>query len=136
VELFGKFYKVPQSFKKFVKFLQSLIKGYKVDIVMYKNTIIYLIGCKDTKISNTYIGHTTNFEQRCEDHKKCVSTSNRKLYSFIRNHGGWSNWYMKPLSKISCENKCEAVLEELYWYIKMDATLNICTPVSTISIEV
>jgi hypothetical protein len=87
-----------------------------------------LIGCKDTKISNIYIGHTTNFEQRCEDHKKCVSTSNRKLYSFIRNHGGWSNWYMKPLSKISCENKCEAVLEELYWYIKMDATLNICTP--------
>jgi predicted GIY-YIG superfamily endonuclease len=95
---------------------------------MYKNTTIYLIGCKDTNIPNTYVGHTTNFKQRCEDHENCVTTSDRKLYSFIRNHGGWSNWYMKPLSTISCKNKCEAALEELYWYMKMDATLNVCTP--------
>ena len=95
---------------------------------MYKNTTIYLIGCKDTNIPNTYVGHTTNFEQRCEDHEKCVTTSDRKLYNFIRNHGGWSNWYIKPLSKISCKNKSEATLEELYWYIKMKSTLNICTP--------
>lgn len=95
---------------------------------MYKNTIIYLIACKDPNIPNTYVGHTTNFKQRYEDHEKSVTTSDRKLYSFIRNHGGWSNWYMKPLSNTSCKNKCDAALEELYWYIKMNATLNICTP--------
>ena len=95
---------------------------------MYNTTIIYLIGCNDTNVSNTYIGHTTNFKQRCEDHEKCVNTSDRKLYSFIREHGGWSNWYMKPLSNISCKNKGDACLEELYWYNKIKPTLNTVVP--------
>ena len=34
MELFGKFYKVPQSFKKFVKFLQSLSRFAPVTAAM------------------------------------------------------------------------------------------------------
>jgi hypothetical protein len=97
-------------------------------VSMYSTTIIYCIECIDINIPDTYVGHTTNFIQRHADHKECVNTSGRKLYSFIRAHGGWSNWCMKPLSRVSCRNKGDACLEELYWYIKMKATLNKVIP--------
>ena len=39
------------------------------DNIDYSNTIIYKIYCKDTSISDTYIGHTTNFLLRKQQHK-------------------------------------------------------------------
>jgi len=95
---------------------------------MYKNTTIYLIGCKDTSIPDTYIGHTSNFEQRCKDHEDNVATSDTKLYSFIREHGGWSNWKINILSKVSCESRGDAALEEMYWYLKLKPSLNSLIP--------
>jgi hypothetical protein len=94
----------------------------------YKHTQIYLIYCKDESITDVYVGHTTNFSERYESHEKSVDIVDRRLYNFIRKHGGWSNWDMKVLSEVSCSNRGEASLEELYWYITMNATLNICTP--------
>ena len=34
----------------------------------YSNTIIYKISCKDTSITDIYVGHTTNFIQRKHTH--------------------------------------------------------------------
>lgn len=95
---------------------------------MYDNTVIYLIECKDTSVSNTYVGHTTNYGLRCIRHETEVKNSKRKLYTFIRDHGGWSNWCMRPLSIVTCKNKGDACLEELYWYHKICPTLNVYVP--------
>jgi predicted GIY-YIG superfamily endonuclease len=35
----------------------------------YKNTIIYKISCLDPKISELYVGFTTNFVQKKYNHK-------------------------------------------------------------------
>ena len=94
----------------------------------YGSTTIYMIECLDSHISDRYVGHTTNFVQRIAHHKDCVNRCDRKLYRFIRCHGGWSNWCMKPLSVVSCRNKGDACLEELYWYMKLKPTLNKVTP--------
>ena len=94
----------------------------------YSSTIIYIISCVDSSIVDTYIGHTTNYERRYGDHKECVLTCDRKVYRFIREHGGWSNWSMKPVAVVSCNNKGDACLEELYWYVKLKPTLNKVIP--------
>ena len=66
----------------------------------YSNTIIYKITCKDTNITDVYVGHTTNFVQRKHAHKQnCIndkaSNYKYKLYEVIRDNGGWNNWKME-----------------------------------------
>lgn len=95
---------------------------------MYKNTTIYYIYCKDVSVSDTYIGHTTNFINRCRRHEYDSYVLDLKLYRFIREHGGWSNWDIKIICEVSCNSRGEAALEEMYWYIKMGATLNSLIP--------
>jgi hypothetical protein len=95
---------------------------------MYDNTVIYLIECKDESISDTYIGHTTNIDNRCRHHEYSSRSSDVKLYEFIRDHGGWSNWDMKVITKVCCKDRGEASLEEMYWYFKLKPTLNSLTP--------
>ena len=38
-------------------------------IIDYDKTIIYRIVCKNTLITDCYIGHTTNFTKRICEHK-------------------------------------------------------------------
>ena len=57
----------------------------------------YKISCKDVNIQDCYVGQTTNFKSRCNDHKSCCNNEkskqyNRKVYQFIRDNGGWVNW--------------------------------------------
>lgn len=95
---------------------------------MYEKTIIYLIKCKDMGISNIYVGRTTCFDNRHKKHEYSSRSSDLKLYKFIRKHGGWSNWDMKVLSEVSCKNRGEAALEEMYWYFKLKPSLNSMIP--------
>ena len=53
---------------------------------------IYSITCNDTNINDEYIGSTINFTRRMKEHKRLSKYKNRKVYNFIRNHGGWKNW--------------------------------------------
>jgi hypothetical protein len=48
-------------------------------------------------ILHTYVGHTTDFTKRKNNHKKSCNNSkskdyNLKVYDFIRKNGGWDNW--------------------------------------------
>ena len=75
------------------------IRKPKTDID-YSNTIIYNITCKDTSITDVYVGHTTTFVQRKHGHKqRCINDKhnnhNCKLYQVIRANGGWNNWKME-----------------------------------------
>jgi len=95
----------------------------------YSNTIIYQIICKDKSITDSYIGHTTNLEQRENCHKsRCNPNhckSNAKLYTFIREQGGWNNFEMKILEHfLNCNNIQEATMREEEWIEKINPTLN------------
>jgi len=65
----------------------------------YSKTIIYkLINYDYPEL--VYVGSTTNFIKRKQNHKKnsCLNSNikqtNLKLYQVIRNNGGWENWNM------------------------------------------
>jgi hypothetical protein len=96
--------------------------------VKYSNTVIYKICCKDESISNIYIGHTTNFENRKLGHMKSSKIDNYKVYKFIRNNGGWDNWSMIILETYTCVNLYHASKLEWLWWKKLGATLNTVIP--------
>jgi hypothetical protein len=99
----------------------------------YSNTIFYKISCKDTSITDLYIGHTTNFVQRKSGHKrgcnnpKCASY-HLKLYNVIRQHGGWTNWRMDIIAHHECSDLSDARKREQEYFILYNATLNSIEP--------
>jgi hypothetical protein len=99
----------------------------------YSNTIIYKITCKDSNVTDVYVGHTTNFIQRKHTHKQaCIndksSSYNCKLYKVIRNNGGWDNWNMEIVNFFNCNDHYEARKKEQEYFELLHATLNSIEP--------
>jgi hypothetical protein len=87
--------------------------------------------CKDPNIKDIYVGHTTNFNKRKNQHR--VNCNNEKLsnqcvYKYIREHGGFNNWDMFEVEQFSCNNKREAESREQYWIEYFGAKLNTINP--------
>ena len=94
----------------------------------YSNCCIYKIEHieNDTLI---YVGHTTNFKQRKADHKKnCNNESNKtfnlKLYSMIRENGGFEMFRMIEVEKYPCNDRREAEKREDELMKELKATMN------------
>ena len=94
----------------------------------YSNCCIYKIEHieNDTLI---YVGHTTNFKQRKADHKKnCNNESNKtfnlKLYSMIRENGGFEMFKMIEVEKYPCNDRREAEKREDELMKELKATMN------------
>jgi len=87
----------------------------------YSKMEIYKISCKDAAVKYVYIGYTTCFYKKKYDHKhNCIVKSYEPLYSFINIHGGWDNWEMKLLERISCANQTELDEKMNQWLILYD----------------
>jgi len=98
-------------------------------VIDYSNTIIYVIKCKDDNITEEYIGSTTNFKQRKNNHKSSCNNEKNKdynafKYKFIRDNGGWDNWIMLEVEKYPCNDKREAEKREEEIRIERNAKLN------------
>jgi hypothetical protein len=99
----------------------------------YSNTIFYKIYCKDTDVKDIYIGHTTNFVQRKIAHKQSCTHAkycnhNCKVYSVIRQFGGWDNWNMDIIAFHKCDDKLNALKMEQQYFEEYNATLNSIEP--------
>ena len=96
----------------------------------YSNTTIYKIYCKDTNMTDTYVGHTTNFKEREYSHMKCCENihNNTKVYKTIRENGGWNNWDMVEIANYNCKDLIEAKMKENYHYEELKSTLNSYPP--------
>ena len=102
----------------------------------YSKTIIYKICCNDLNITDIYIGSTTNFRGRKNDHKSLCNNKirqlyNNKLYQFIRDNGNWENWSMVEIEKYSCNDGNEKRARERYWYEILKPSLNMVRPLQT-----
>jgi hypothetical protein len=105
----------------------------------YNKSSIYKLCCRDLNITEIYVGSTTNFNRRRNQHKsacKCLYKSSSKystykLYQFIRDNGGWDNWTMVLLEKYNCDNKIELHTRERYWIEELKADLNCIIPTRT-----
>ena len=100
------------------------------DVIDYSNTIIYKIYCKDNAVIDVYVGHTTNFAKRKYQHKASCNNLNNKLkiYTIIREKGGWDNWTMIEIAKYNCKDHTEARIKEQEHYDELKPSLNSCPP--------
>ena len=106
------------------------------DIINYSNTIIYKLVCNDLDIKDCYVGHTTNFTKRKQQHKeRCINPNDNKyhlkVYQIMRENGGWGNWSMIEIEKYNCNDNNEARARERHWYDILNSKMNDKIPLRT-----
>ena len=95
----------------------------------YSKGLIYVIVCKDSSITDLYVGSTTNFIKRKRHHIQACKYKNDKHYKYkvyesIRSNGGWDNWAMIKIEKYPWADKNELTARERYFYELLRANLN------------
>ena len=94
----------------------------------YAKTIIYKLINYDYP-DLVYVGSTTNFTKRKQNHKqRCLNPNdkkyNYKVYVSIREYDGWENWNMNKKFDYPCNNKREAELKEDEYMTELKANMN------------
>jgi hypothetical protein len=92
---------------------------------------IYRIYCKDENIKECYIGSTKNLDDRIRRHiNNCYNPKyNLRVYNFIKENGGFSNWDFMEIEKTDKENR---YIRERFW-IENSNNLNGQIPTRTIT---
>ena len=104
----------------------------------YENSVIYKIKHnEDYDDNNIYVGSTSNFKNRKNQHKSCCNNEkcreyNFFVYQFIRDNGGWDEWVMIPIEQYSCNSKKELLIRERHHIDILRPTFNIVKPGRTI----
>ena len=104
-------------------------------VVDYSKTVIYKIQ-HETKDDLLYVGSTTHFGNRKVRHKhNCYKVDgshyNLKLYTKIRDNGGWDAFNMVVIKEFPCENKRQAEAEEDRIMRQMKSSLNMIRAYTT-----
>jgi len=99
----------------------------------YQNSCIYRIYCKDTNITDCYIGSTVYLKNRKQSHKSSCNNPNTrkynlKVYKIIRENKGIDNWNFEILETIPCNKYNELIKYEKLYYEKYNSTLNTTYP--------
>ena len=94
----------------------------KVD---YQKGLIYTIRTRDS----VYVGSTTNYTKRKNDHKSNINIRQQKLYKTIIEND--YEWDMKPYQLFPCNSKLELEIEEerIRKEISADLNMNSCSGV-------
>ncbi len=89
----------------------------------------YKIVCLDNSIDLCYVGSTCNFIKRKNSHKNACCNKNHhnynyKLYTLIRENGGWDNFKFILISNNESKTKREAEKIEENYRQELNANLN------------
>lgn len=85
----------------------------------YLKVVLYCLKCKSLSATEVYVGCTVDLKARKYAHKNCSTNENRvsydsKLYKYVRNNGGISNFEMIELEKFPCNSEKEPETRERY----------------------
>jgi hypothetical protein len=92
---------------------------------------VYKIYCKDSSITEFYVGSSCDFHQRKRKHKSSCNNPkdkqyNYKVYRYIRNNGGYDNWDFEILLETEVENNKELKLKyEAKYQLDLKPELNV-----------
>ena len=94
-----------------------------------KTGYIYRIWCLVPGVNDEYVGSTTDMRTRKCGHKSDCNNENHKsynfrVYSFIRENGGWNNWRMSIIEQMEFEHRWELTRREGEVIQSRNATLN------------
>jgi hypothetical protein len=94
--------------------------------------IMYKIKPLNDELNFSYIGHTSMFNKRKNQHQKNTTNTkdhkhyHLKVYQTIRDNGGWDAWEMIEIEKFKCSTKLEARMREQQLMVEHNTTLNTC----------
>jgi len=76
---------------------------------MVRSGYIYRLVCVNPTIKERYVGSCWDTNKRNKDHKSACHNPKSKdynapVYKFIRENGGFDNWYMVTLDCVECED--------------------------------
>ena len=97
---------------------------------MDKVKCVYKLKCRDTNITEFYIGSSLNFQQRKSQHKGGSNNLNDRhycypLYMFINVNGGIDNWEFEVIKEYKFITKKELNIEEQKFKDLLKPQLNI-----------
>jgi hypothetical protein len=106
------------------------------------NPVVYCWRCKDTDVTETYVGSTRGLPSRKVKHKQNLTNPKSKehsryVYQFVRDNGGWTNWEITVLESLPAETtNVELGKREFWWFRNVDtnAKLNKNSPPKTESV--
>jgi hypothetical protein len=92
------------------------LKRNIINILMEKYSF-YRIYCKDENIIDNYVGSTSNLKNRLRHHLEVFNDNEqrgyyRKIYTIIRENGGFENWEMEELFIFDCDVKEARKIEQ------------------------
>ena len=101
----------------------------------YAKTVIYKLINYDSP-DLVYVGSTTNFTKRKQHHKEGTLSINNakrnlKVYTSIRENGGWENWSMIKICDYPCNNRREAEQVEDKYMLELKSNLHMRRPFQT-----
>jgi hypothetical protein len=105
-------------------------------MVKYNESTIYKLCCKDVNVTDEYVGSTTNFYRRKNEHKRRCNNENLDgyncpVYICIRDNGNWTNWDMVEVEKYEATDKQDLHKRERYWIETLKSSLNKQIPTRT-----
>jgi hypothetical protein len=90
---------------------------------------IYKIFCLDPMVTEVYVGKTTCFCARLLDHCfTCERNDSKKVYKFIREHGGWYKWKMEIVGVYPFATSFDLDRLEFIWWKRLGGQLNTRVP--------
>ena len=94
----------------------------------YSKAQIYRVVCKNPKITDCFIGTTTNLTHMRSNHHRESKRENpklhQKLYKFICENGGWSNFQLILIESYPCNGKEELQMKLREYIENLNPTLN------------
>ena len=103
-------------------------------MVDYSNSKIYKLCCRDENIKEIYVGSTMNYISRLHSHRHISKTlenknSKSKLYTFIRQNGGFDNWKLEIIESTSVNtlNELKSIERKYIEELKPDLNTNLPT---------
>jgi hypothetical protein len=95
----------------------------------YSKTVMYKIVCKDDDCDLIYVGSTTDFTRRKQQHKtRCKNSNDKhhhlKVYKTIRDNGDWENFKMIQIEKYPCQDSHDARKREDELMLELKANMN------------
>jgi len=91
--------------------------------------VFYKFVCNDENIKSCYVGSTSNFITRKNQHKNaCLNNINQKynfkIYEIMRENGGWTNWNMVVIGEEKQLTLTQARIKEEEYRVKLEADMN------------
>lgn len=107
---------------------EPLVVSSEMELRKLNKYFMYKLYCKDSSITNIYVGMTNNIEKMLKAYRHNCLKRDTHVFKFIRENKGWDNWRCKELEAFYTSSEIEARDRKKHWIDVEKADLNRSVP--------